>query len=50
MIFLEISYLYQGNDISLVYWDLINQFTVDYLHKNGFILGVEDNSIVLIPL
>ena len=38
MIFL----IYQENGISLV--------TVDYFHKNGFILGVEDKSIALIPL
>ena len=39
---LMIFLIYQENGISLV--------TVDYFHKNVFILGVEDKSIALIPL
>ena len=39
---LMIFLIYQENGISLV--------TVDYFHKNVFILGVEDKYIALIPL
>ena len=54
------------NDLSHISWDKLhiprkwyfisllgydwNKFTVDYFRKNIFILGVEDKSIVLIPL